>query len=100
MPIAQMLYLNPERNDLTSPLDIGPWQKGQFPDMTASDRPILLVVGGETDPYFINGAHEADRQWPDTRFHLITDTDHLLMLEAPNRLNGLLLDFFEEVGCC
>lgn len=89
--------MNPQRSDMASPMDIGPWNRRQFPDMTAIQVPILLIVGEMTDVFFIEGAKKAHQAWPRTRMEMIPGTDHLLMLEAPEEFNRLVLDFLTEV---
>lgn len=91
------VYMNPQRSDATSPMDIGPWNTRDFPDMVALAKPILIVVGELTDPFFIEGAELARTLWPRTRYHKLPQTDHLLMLEAPGEFNELVLDFLAEV---
>ena len=58
---------------------------------------MLLVVGELTDIFFIEGAQEAHRLWPNTRYYMIPGTDHLLVLEAPDVFNSLVLDFLADV---
>jgi pimeloyl-ACP methyl ester carboxylesterase len=89
--------MNPQRSDMGSPMDIGPWTAYDFPDMAKMHQPILLIVGELTDIFFIEGAQKAHRLWPNTRYHMIPGTDHLLMLEAPQEFNRLVLEFLAEV---
>jgi pimeloyl-ACP methyl ester carboxylesterase len=91
------IYLTPQRSDITSPLDIGPWNNRDFPDMTKMYHPILLLVGELTDPLFSEGSKEASELWPNTRHHIIPGTDHLPMLEAPEEFNRLSLEFLSGV---
>ena len=88
--------MNPQRADW-GPMDFGPYNRRDFPDMSRIHQPILLIVGELTDVFFIEGAEKAHRLWPNTRHHMISGTDHLLMLEAPEKFNRLVLDFLTEV---
>jgi pimeloyl-ACP methyl ester carboxylesterase len=89
--------MNPQRSDMASATHIGPWNPRDFPDMAEMAEPILLIVGERTDVFFIEGAQAAHRLWPDTRYHMIAETDHLLMLEKPDEFNRLVLDFLAGV---
>lgn len=89
--------MNPQRSDMGAALHVGPWNARDFPNMKTMYQPILLVVGELTDTFFIEGAREAHRLWPNTRHAMIPATDHLLMLEDPKTFNRLILDFFAEV---
>jgi pimeloyl-ACP methyl ester carboxylesterase len=85
--------MNPQRSDSGSAMHIGPWNSRDFPDMSRMHQPMLLLVGELTDPFFIRGATEAHRLWPNTRYHVVPATDHLLMLEDPATFNRLVLEF-------
>jgi pimeloyl-ACP methyl ester carboxylesterase len=89
--------MNPQRSDSASPMHIGPWNSRDFPDMSQMPQPMLLLVGELTDVFFIEGAKEAHRLWPNTRHHVIPGTDNLLMLEDPDTFNRLVLGFVAEV---
>jgi len=89
--------INPQRSDQASARHIGPWNARDFPDMETMYQPILLLVGELTDIFFIEGAREAHRLWPNTRHAMIPATDHLLMLEDPVTFNRVVLDFLAEV---
>ena len=89
--------MNAQRSDMLSATHIGPWNQRDFPDMSQMHQPILLIVGELTDIFFIEGAQEAHRLWPNTRYQMIPGTDHLLMLEAPDVFNPLVLDFLADV---
>lgn len=89
--------MNPQRSDSGSAMHIGPWNSRDFPDMSKMNQPMLVLVGELTDVFFIEGAKEAHRLWPNTRFRMIPGTDHLLMLEDPDTFNRLVLDFLAEV---
>ncbi len=89
--------MNPQRSDMASATHIGPWNARDYPDMSRMSQPVLLIVGELTDPWFIEGAKAAHRLWPDTRHHVIPQTDHLLMLEDPEAFNELVLAFLAEV---
>lgn len=89
--------MNPQRSDSGSAMHIGPWNSRDFPDMSTMHQPMLLLVGELTDVFFIEGAKEAQRLWPNTRYHMIPGTDHLLMLEDPETFNRLVLDFLASV---
>jgi pimeloyl-ACP methyl ester carboxylesterase len=65
--------------------------------MTQLRKPVLLVVGEKTDPYFIDGARKAANAWPRARLEVIPGADHLLALEAAELFNRLILDFFAWV---
>ena len=91
------VVMNPQRSDQSSPTHIGPWNRRDFPDMSKIHQPMLLVVGELTDIFFIEGAQEAHRLWPNTRYHMIPGTDHLLVLEAPDVFNSFVLDFLADV---
>jgi pimeloyl-ACP methyl ester carboxylesterase len=90
--------MNPHQaEDQVSSMDIGPWNAREFPDMTQLRKPVLLVVGEKTDPYFIDGARKAANAWPRARLKVIPGADHLLALEAAELFNRLILDFFAWV---
>lgn len=90
--------MNPRQaDDQVSSMDIGPWNDREFPDMTSLAKPVLLVVGEKTDPYFIEGARKAARAWPVARLETIVGADHLLAIEAPEIFNPLILEFFGSV---
>jgi 3-oxoadipate enol-lactonase len=89
--------MDPQRSDSGSPTHIGPWNTRDFPDMAKIHQPMLLLNGELTDTFFIEGAKEAHRLWPNSRYHMIPATDHLLMLEDPATFNSLVLDFLAEV---
>jgi len=89
--------MNPQRSDSGSAMHIGPWNSRDFPDMTKMYQPMLLLVGELTDVFFIEGAKEARRLWPNTRHHVIPGTDHMLMMEDPAAFNRVVLDFLDEV---
>lgn len=94
---SPLVAMNPQRSDMAAAMHIGPWNRRDFPDMTTMHQPILLLVGDQTDIFFIEGAARAHRLWPNTRLHEIPGTDHLLMLEEPGEFNRIVLDFLEEV---
>ena len=89
--------MNPQRSDMAAPIHIGPWNAYDFPDMTKMHQPILLIVAELGDVFFLDGATEAHRLWPNTRFHVMPGVDHLLMLEDPAAFNRLVLEFIEGV---
>lgn len=89
--------MNALHDDFTSAINVGPWNERDFPDMTHFGRPMLLIVGAQTDPFFISGARAARDRWPNTRYREIEATDHLLMLESPGKFNELLLEFVDTV---
>jgi pimeloyl-ACP methyl ester carboxylesterase len=94
---SPLVAMNPQRSDMASATHIGPWNDRDFPDMAKMHQPVLLLVGELTDVFFIEGATRAHRLWPNTRYHSIPGTDHLLMLEAPRQFNRLVLDFLADV---
>lgn len=89
--------MDPQRSDSASPMHIGPWNNRDFPDMSQMHQPMLLLVGELTDVFFIEGAKEAHRLWPNTRYHMVPGTDHMLMLEDPDTFNRLVLAFLTEI---
>ncbi len=89
--------MNPQRSDSGSAMHIGPWNSRDFPDMSRMHQPMLLLVGELTDVFFIEGAKEAHRLWPNSRYHMIPATDHMLMLEDPATFNRLVLEFIAGV---
>lgn len=89
--------MNPQRADSGSAMHIGPWNSRDFPDMTKLYQPMFVIVGELTDVFFIEGAKEAARLWPNVRQHTLPGTDHLLMLEDPGTFNKLVLDFIAGV---
>lgn len=89
--------MDPQRSDSASPMHIGPWNNRDFPDMSQMHQPMLLLVGELTDVFFIEGAKEAHRLWPNTRYHMVPGTDHMLMLEDPDTFNRLVLEFLTEI---
>jgi len=60
-------------------------------------QPMLVIVGELSDVFFIEGAKEAARLWPNVRHRTMPGTDHLLMLEDPSTFNKLVLDFIAGV---
>jgi pimeloyl-ACP methyl ester carboxylesterase len=89
--------MNPQRSDSGSAMHIGPWNSRDFPDMTVMRQPMLVLVGELTDVFFIEGAREAARLWPNVRVHTLAGTDHLMMLEDPGGFNQLVLKFIDGV---
>jgi 3-oxoadipate enol-lactonase len=90
--------MNPRRGpDLTSAMDIGPWNSRDFPDMVKLGTPVLIVVGAETDPLFLTSAEAAAAAWPTARRVVVPGADHLLPLEAPDTFNLLITEFFHTV---
>ena len=89
--------MNPQRSDMLAATHIGPWNQRDFPDMSKIYQPMLLVVGELTEIFFIEGAQEAHRLWPNTRYQMIPGADHLLALETPDVFNTLVLDFLADV---
>jgi pimeloyl-ACP methyl ester carboxylesterase len=89
--------MNPQRSDSGSAMHIGPWNSRDFPDMTKMHQPMLVMVGELTDVFFIEGAKQATRLWPNVRHHTLPGTDHLLMLEDPNTFNEWVLNFMAGV---
>ena len=89
--------MNPQRSDMAAAIHIGPWNARDFPDMEKLYQPILLIVAEQGDAFFIEGAREAHRLWPNTRFQLMPGVDHLLMLEEPAAFNQRVLGFLAEV---
>jgi pimeloyl-ACP methyl ester carboxylesterase len=65
--------------------------------MAPLGRSVLIIVGARSDPFFQEGARHAQKAWPGVRVESIQETDHLLMLEAPDRFNRLITGFFAEV---
>ncbi len=87
--------MNPRRgHDLTSPMDIGPWNDIDFPDMVKLAKPVLIVVGAETDRLFLDAAERAASRWPRVRHVMLPGVDHLLPLEAPDTFNAMITEFF------
>ena len=94
---SPLVAMNPQRSDMAGATHIGPWNPRDFPDMKQMHQPILLIVAEQSDVFFHAGAKEAHRLWPNTRHHMMADTDHLLMLEEPAEFNRLVLDFVAGV---
>jgi pimeloyl-ACP methyl ester carboxylesterase len=88
--------MNPQRSDMAGATHIGPWNPHDFPDMNRMHQPILLIVAAQSDVFFVEGAKEAHRLWPNTRYHMMSGTDHLLMLEEPAAFNDLVLGFIAD----
>lgn len=89
--------MNPQRSDSASAMHIGPWNSRDFPDMTTMRQPLMILTGELTDVFFIDGAKEAVRLWPNVRYHVVPGTDHLMMLEDPATFNKLVLEFIDSV---
>jgi pimeloyl-ACP methyl ester carboxylesterase len=89
--------MDPQRSDSASPMHIGPWNNRDFPDMSQLHQPMLLLVGELTDVFFKEGAKEARRLWPNTRYQMLNGTDHLMMLEDPETFNRVVLGFLDEI---
>jgi pimeloyl-ACP methyl ester carboxylesterase len=89
--------MNPQRSDSGSAMHIGPWNSRDFPDMTKMYQPMFVIVGELTDVFFIDGAKEAARLWPNVRQQTMAGTDHMLMLEDPDTFNKLVLEFIAGV---
>lgn len=89
--------MNPQRSDSGSAMHIGPWNSRDFPDMSSMRQPMMILTGELTDVFFIEGAKQANRLWPNVRHHVLPGTDHLMMLEDPGVFNELVLDFIDEV---
>lgn len=89
--------MNPQRSDMAGATHIGPWNAYDFPDMSKIHQPMLLIVAELSDVFFKDGAREAHRLWPNSRFQMMSGVDHLLMLEAPEEFNRLVLEFVTGV---
>lgn len=89
--------MNPQRSDSGSAMHIGPWNSRDFPDMTTMRQPLMILTGELTDVFFIEGAKEAAKLWPNARYHVVPGTDHLMMLEDPTVFNKLVLEFIDGV---
>ena len=89
--------MDPQRLDMSSPTHIGPWNDDDFPDMSKIYQPMLLLVAELSDVFFKDGAHEAHRLWPNSRFQQIPAVDHLSMLEDPETFNRVVLGFLDDV---
>lgn len=89
--------MNPQRSDSGSAMHIGPWNSRDHPDMSTMAQPMFVIVGELTDVFFIEGAKEAVRLWPNVRHKVMPGTDHLLMLEDPGTFNELVLGFIDDV---
>lgn len=89
--------MNRQRSDMASPMDLGPWNSRDFPDVSQIHQPTLLIVAELSDVYFKDGAAEAHRLWPNSRLVQMPTVDHLLMLEDPEAFNRLVLAFLAEV---
>ncbi|HKC59035.1 MAG TPA: alpha/beta hydrolase [Myxococcales bacterium] len=56
-------------------------------------RPVQ-VVWGEKDRYLLRDIAEPERDWvPDLRFAPIPEASHWVQADAPEKVNGLLIDF-------
>jgi pimeloyl-ACP methyl ester carboxylesterase len=54
-----------------------------------------LVVWGERDAYLNGGLTEGLGRWvPDVRVERIPDASHWVQNDVPERVNGLLIEFF------
>ena len=49
-------YMHALHDDFTAAINVGPWNDREFPDMAQFGRPMLMIVGAQTHPFFINGA--------------------------------------------
>jgi len=57
------------------------------------ERPVQ-VIWGEKDRYLSRDVAEPSRDWvPDLRFTAIPEASHWVQADAPDRVNGLLIDF-------
>ena len=57
------------------------------------ERPVQ-VIWGEKDRYLIRDIAEPEREWvPDLRFAPIPEASHWVQADAPEKVNGLLIDF-------
>jgi pimeloyl-ACP methyl ester carboxylesterase len=57
------------------------------------ERPVQ-VIWGEKDRYLLREFAEPEREWvPDLRFAPIPEASHWVQADAPERVNGLLIDF-------
>lgn len=53
--------------------------------------PVLFITGGNSGPFFANGAHDAIRQLPNARHRVLEGQDHAV---SPLALAPLLIEFF------
>jgi epoxide hydrolase 4 len=58
------------------------------------ERPVQVIWGGK-DRYLMPELAEPDREWvPDARVTRIPEASHWVPADAPEKVNGLLIDFF------
>jgi uncharacterized protein YndB with AHSA1/START domain/pimeloyl-ACP methyl ester carboxylesterase len=67
-----------------------PLAPNSWPNVTI---PVLFVTGGNSGPFFANGAQDAIRQLPDARHRVLEGQDHAV---SPVALAPLLVEFFSE----
>ncbi len=84
--------------DMLAPTD-GSWKS---PETTAPSRPTIALpvmgIWGENDPFLLEpqmlgAAERVSGSWT---YHTLKGAGHWMMLEKPQKLNKLLLDFFEQ----
>ncbi|HEV2918377.1 MAG TPA: alpha/beta hydrolase, partial [Actinomycetota bacterium] len=55
---------------------------------------------GEQDRYLGRELAEPDRAWvPDVRVERIAEASHWVQADAPERVNQLMVDFLDHMGC-
>jgi epoxide hydrolase 4 len=63
------------------------------------DAPTL-VIWGDQDRYLGRELAEPDRAWvPDVRVERIAEASHWVQADAPERVNRLMVDFLDHMGC-
>jgi epoxide hydrolase 4 len=59
-----------------------------------------LVIWGDQDRYLGRALAEPDRGWvPDVRVERIPEASHWVQADAPERVNRLIVDFLDHMGC-
>ena len=54
----------------------------------------MQVIWGEKDRYLLREVAEPEREWvSDLRFAPIPEASHWVQADAPEKVNGLLIDF-------
>lgn len=65
----------------------------ELPPLSELAVPTLVVVGSEDKPDFIAIAQHLAEQIPNAELAVVEGSGHLVGVEAPDALNGLLLEF-------
>lgn len=67
-------------------------------DLPRLQVPLCLIYGTESDTFLPPAARKFQRLLPSATLHAVPETGHLVPLEAPAKVAGLMMEFFKAQG--